>query len=76
MKSSSGTLGGGCTLFSSLAVREFKIFVRQTSFKAVQCMTGDSSLVIRQSGREDARGPVRNGGSRGRSLIVSRHNCV
>jgi hypothetical protein len=31
----------------------------------------DSSSGIRHSGREDARGPVRNGASRRDSLIVS-----
>jgi hypothetical protein len=29
--------------------------------QGVQCLNNDSSFVIRHSGREDARGPVRNG---------------
>jgi hypothetical protein len=40
---------------------EFNRFVRQTSFKAIQCMNSSFVVVIRHSGREDARGPVRNG---------------
>jgi hypothetical protein len=40
-------------------IREFERFVRQTSSKAVQVVSRNSSFVIRHSGREDVRGPVR-----------------
>jgi hypothetical protein len=42
--------------------------VRQTSFKAIQYVGSDSWFVIRHSGREDARSPVRNGASRRQSF--------
>jgi hypothetical protein len=38
-------------------------------------VAGDSSFVIRHSGREDTRSPVRNGASLRQSLIVSCNGC-
>jgi hypothetical protein len=84
MKSSSGTLGGGdlhIRYFDSykrlfiVNSRDSSYSIRQTDVvQEVQCVSSDSSFVIRRTGREDSRGPARNGASCKQSLIVSCYN--